>query len=317
MRRVGGDVARSGDHGSAGDGAVHVEAKDTRALANALAAIAESPENFAALRERALGRAREFSWQRTAERTREVYAEARRVFRKVSELCSFRRRLQSREPVEEGCARRPCSRICDRDTTSKSPASSCRIIRTTLARVWRNGWRFVRGVPPLFDRYSRIRIATRSGAARPAIRARRDRTFLVRVVCARAAARIAIDWCSICTTSKASWRGRMRAPREGAGVDRDARFADGLPAAGARMASASSTSCWWRRRKTGPRVRNIRIVHVVIPMRSRRSRAGYCRRPIASCSAGISNIIPTSKRSDGFAPKSGREFAIARFGNGV
>jgi glycosyltransferase involved in cell wall biosynthesis len=41
-----------------------------------------SSENFAAVRERALERAKLFSWQRTAERTREVYDAARRVFRR-------------------------------------------------------------------------------------------------------------------------------------------------------------------------------------------------------------------------------------------
>jgi glycosyltransferase involved in cell wall biosynthesis len=57
--------------------AVHVDATDTRALAQALAAISAAPENFAGLRERALARAREFSWQRTARLTREVYEAAR------------------------------------------------------------------------------------------------------------------------------------------------------------------------------------------------------------------------------------------------
>lgn len=60
--------------------AVHVDATDTRALAEALMAIARSPENFDAMRARALGRAREFSWRMTARRTREVYDAARRVF---------------------------------------------------------------------------------------------------------------------------------------------------------------------------------------------------------------------------------------------
>lgn len=57
--------------------AVHVDATDTRALAQALAAIAATPENFATMRERALARALEFSWQRTARLTREVYEAAR------------------------------------------------------------------------------------------------------------------------------------------------------------------------------------------------------------------------------------------------
>jgi glycosyltransferase involved in cell wall biosynthesis len=59
--------------------AVPVEATDVRALAEAMAAVAGAPENFATLRDRALARAAEFSWQRTARRTREVYAAARRL----------------------------------------------------------------------------------------------------------------------------------------------------------------------------------------------------------------------------------------------
>ncbi len=69
----------------AGGAAIEVDATDTRALAGALAAVARSrkngsPENFAGLRERAIARAREFSWQRTARLTREVYETARGVF---------------------------------------------------------------------------------------------------------------------------------------------------------------------------------------------------------------------------------------------
>ncbi len=55
------------------DVAIHVDAEDTKALAEALAAVAHAPENFAGLRERALARSREFTWARTARRTREVY----------------------------------------------------------------------------------------------------------------------------------------------------------------------------------------------------------------------------------------------------
>lgn len=64
-----------------GDTAVHVEATDTGGLVKALSEIAAAPENFQNLRERGLRRAGEFSWQRTAEQTREVYDAARRVFR--------------------------------------------------------------------------------------------------------------------------------------------------------------------------------------------------------------------------------------------
>jgi glycosyltransferase involved in cell wall biosynthesis len=64
----------------AGDAVLQIEATDTRALAEALAAIARAPENFASLRARALARAGEFTWRRTARQTREVYEAARRVF---------------------------------------------------------------------------------------------------------------------------------------------------------------------------------------------------------------------------------------------
>jgi glycosyltransferase involved in cell wall biosynthesis len=63
-----------------GGAAVHVEAEDTQALAEALTAAVRSPENFAGLREKALRRSRDFTWQSTARRTREVYDSARRIF---------------------------------------------------------------------------------------------------------------------------------------------------------------------------------------------------------------------------------------------
>jgi len=66
----------------ASDAAIHVEATDTRALAEAMTAVAAAPKKFTAMRERALDRAKLFSWQRTAERTREVYDAARRIFRR-------------------------------------------------------------------------------------------------------------------------------------------------------------------------------------------------------------------------------------------
>jgi len=75
----------------AGDAAIFVsiskmsnmldDARDTGGLAQTLASIAEAPDNFAPFRERALLRAAQFSWRRTAELTQEVYAEACRVFR--------------------------------------------------------------------------------------------------------------------------------------------------------------------------------------------------------------------------------------------
>jgi len=65
-----------------GGAAVHVDAGDTRAWAEALTAVLESPERFEPWRGRAIARAREFSWQRTAEATREVYDAAWASFRK-------------------------------------------------------------------------------------------------------------------------------------------------------------------------------------------------------------------------------------------
>jgi alpha-1,3-rhamnosyl/mannosyltransferase len=59
-----------------GGNAIHVDATDVPALAAALAAVAGAPENFTGLRDRAIARAAEFSWQRTARLTREVYEAA-------------------------------------------------------------------------------------------------------------------------------------------------------------------------------------------------------------------------------------------------
>jgi len=68
----------------AGDAAIFTavlnDESGARELAAALASIAEAPHNFAPIRERALRRAKQFSWRRTAELTQEVYAEACRVF---------------------------------------------------------------------------------------------------------------------------------------------------------------------------------------------------------------------------------------------
>jgi glycosyltransferase involved in cell wall biosynthesis len=64
------------------DSAIHVDAEDTRALAETMRAICESRENFEPLRASALERAKFFSWRSTAERTREVYAESRRIFKR-------------------------------------------------------------------------------------------------------------------------------------------------------------------------------------------------------------------------------------------
>jgi glycosyltransferase involved in cell wall biosynthesis len=63
----------------AGDGAILIDPRDARGLAEVLASIARSPEAFAPLRERALARARQFSWRRTAELTQDVYDAALRM----------------------------------------------------------------------------------------------------------------------------------------------------------------------------------------------------------------------------------------------
>jgi glycosyltransferase involved in cell wall biosynthesis len=66
----------------AGDAALQLDAGDAQAWVEALAAAAEQPEAVAGWRARALKRACQFSWQRTAQLTREVYVEAQRQFTK-------------------------------------------------------------------------------------------------------------------------------------------------------------------------------------------------------------------------------------------
>jgi glycosyltransferase involved in cell wall biosynthesis len=63
---------------AAGDAAIYAE--NSRELAEAMAELAARPELAAASRERSLARAREFSWERTARLTRQVYEEARARF---------------------------------------------------------------------------------------------------------------------------------------------------------------------------------------------------------------------------------------------
>jgi glycosyltransferase involved in cell wall biosynthesis len=63
-----------------GDAAVHVDATDTAALAEAMRAAATNPAGFKEVRQRALTRAAQFSWRNTARRTREVYDAATRAF---------------------------------------------------------------------------------------------------------------------------------------------------------------------------------------------------------------------------------------------
>ena len=62
------------------EGAVHVDAEDTAAMAEAMRAVATNSDNFDEVRRRALSRAAEFTWRKTARRTREVYAAATRIF---------------------------------------------------------------------------------------------------------------------------------------------------------------------------------------------------------------------------------------------
>jgi glycosyltransferase involved in cell wall biosynthesis len=60
--------------------ALHVDACDASALAEAMRAVAAEPGKFSELRERAIARASEFTWRDTARRTREVYDAAARIF---------------------------------------------------------------------------------------------------------------------------------------------------------------------------------------------------------------------------------------------
>jgi glycosyltransferase involved in cell wall biosynthesis len=64
---------------AAGDGAILIDAHDAHGLAEVLTSITRSPEAFAPLRERALARANQFSWRRTAELTQDVYDAALRM----------------------------------------------------------------------------------------------------------------------------------------------------------------------------------------------------------------------------------------------
>jgi glycosyltransferase involved in cell wall biosynthesis len=63
-----------------GDAAVHVDAEDTAALAEAMRAVATNSDGFDDLRQKALARAAQFSWQKTARLTRDVYDDATRAF---------------------------------------------------------------------------------------------------------------------------------------------------------------------------------------------------------------------------------------------
>ncbi|MGH9721300.1 MAG: glycosyltransferase family 4 protein [Bryobacteraceae bacterium] len=67
-------------HEVCGDAAMRLDPKDARAWTEALLACASGAEWFEVLRDRALRRASEFSWQRTATLTRSVYQEAQERF---------------------------------------------------------------------------------------------------------------------------------------------------------------------------------------------------------------------------------------------
>lgn len=66
-----------------GDAAIHVGAEETAALVEAMRAVAVNSGGFDEVRQRALARAAQFTWQKTARRTREVYDAAEHVFRKT------------------------------------------------------------------------------------------------------------------------------------------------------------------------------------------------------------------------------------------
>ena len=62
------------------DAAIHVQADDPAALAEAMRAVATNSEGFDDIRKRALARAAPFSWRNTAHLTKQVYAAATRAF---------------------------------------------------------------------------------------------------------------------------------------------------------------------------------------------------------------------------------------------
>jgi glycosyltransferase involved in cell wall biosynthesis len=66
----------------AGDAAILVDVNDKPAWVQALASLISQPDKIRGLRERALARAAEFSWTKTAQLTREVYGHAAERFRR-------------------------------------------------------------------------------------------------------------------------------------------------------------------------------------------------------------------------------------------
>ena len=67
---------------TAGGAAVQLDVRDPKAWADALIRAIELPEWIAGIKEKSLERAADFSWEKTAVRTRDVYEEAKRRFRK-------------------------------------------------------------------------------------------------------------------------------------------------------------------------------------------------------------------------------------------
>ena len=63
-----------------GDAAMHVDAEDTAALVEAMRAVVTNSDGLDDFRQRALARAKQFSWQKTARLTEEVYDAAARAF---------------------------------------------------------------------------------------------------------------------------------------------------------------------------------------------------------------------------------------------
>jgi glycosyltransferase involved in cell wall biosynthesis len=63
-----------------GGAAIHIDATDTKSWMAAMELMLIKPDEVANRREKSLRQAREFSWQRTAHLTREVYVEAFRRF---------------------------------------------------------------------------------------------------------------------------------------------------------------------------------------------------------------------------------------------
>jgi O-antigen biosynthesis alpha-1,3-mannosyltransferase len=66
----------------AGEGAIVLDPRDARAWVETLEALLSNPQQLQVLRQRALARAAELSWMKTAKLTREVYAHAAERFRK-------------------------------------------------------------------------------------------------------------------------------------------------------------------------------------------------------------------------------------------